>query len=181
MARLSLLHSNCSHVPHCYAMSDEEAVGPSQQPAGDGANPETQTKLPNLSRKKLKKLHDKEKAKGVVYLSRIPPHLVRDGWCMQLWRRPGASCALNVAASLPAAEAAKAAPAAAAVCGDWQGVPGARGCAACRCAACDGVTLLAKAACTDGGPPNDTCCAAHKRSAVMLEGSAFSAPCCCRR
>ena len=75
------------------AMSDEEAAGPSQQPAGDGETQIAAPKLPNLSNKRLKKLHDKEKAKGVVYLSRIPPHLVSGGWCMQVWRRLAASCA----------------------------------------------------------------------------------------
>jgi hypothetical protein len=114
-------------------MSDEEAAGPSQQPAGDGENQIAAHKLPNLSKKRLKKLHDKEKAKGVVYLSRIPPHLVSGGWCMQLCCRPGASCALTAAPCLLPAEAAKAAAIAAAVCGDWQGVLGARGCAACCC------------------------------------------------
>jgi hypothetical protein len=33
--------------------------------------------LPSLSRKKLEKLKEKYEKKGVVYISRIPPHLVR--------------------------------------------------------------------------------------------------------
>jgi hypothetical protein len=83
-------------------MSDEEAAGLSQQPAGDGETQIAAPKLPNLSKKRLKKLHDKEKAKGVVYLSRIPPHLVSGGWCMQVWCRLAASCAqLLPPASLP--------------------------------------------------------------------------------
>ena len=68
-ARASAFHST---------LSDEE------QQMGGGERPQAQApKLPDLSAKKLKKLKEKYDRRGIVYISRIPPHLVR-----QQRRRP---------------------------------------------------------------------------------------------
>lgn len=89
-------------------------------------------KLPNLSARKLEKLRQKDVRRGVVYISRIPPHLVSA-------RRDAGRAAAHAAFPgllmhgllyLCSAEAPKAAADAGAVCGDWQGVPCAGRCAA---------------------------------------------------
>lgn len=56
-------------------MSDQEQHG------SDGEQPRAQERqaapLPDLSARKLKKLKEKYDRRGIVYISRIPPHLVR--------------------------------------------------------------------------------------------------------
>ncbi len=82
------VHSQITNV-----MSQEE-----EREAPQGHQPEAKApRLPNLSTRKLEKLRQKDARRGVVYISRIPPHLVRaergseDRRRMLLSRHPGHS------------------------------------------------------------------------------------------
>lgn len=80
------VHSQITNV-----MSQEE-----EREAPQGHQPEAKApRLPNLSTRKLEKLRQKDAKRGIVYISRIPPHLVRaergseDRRRMLLSRHPG--------------------------------------------------------------------------------------------
>lgn len=67
-------------------MSDTEA--PEQQQGAEAEQPAAQQpakapQLPGVTSKKLQKLQEKYDKRGIVYISRIPPHLVRKHYSLQ--------------------------------------------------------------------------------------------------
>lgn len=115
-----------------------------------GAPRDSAGKPSKLNRKKLEKLKTKAERRGVVYLSRLPPHLVRRGVgplaggrsgptrcrpprlvaataCYRCYRLRRPSSCLPAVCAAASAEAAETAPYAGAVRGGGATVPGTRG------------------------------------------------------